>query len=147
MRQMVLRHWWSWVFFFSSRRRHTRFDCDWSSDVCSSDLPEADAGEGRTLILPEPAIVEQSRVPTSWRHRLAQRAVAGGAAGIAAAAALTAHAPPVNPTLSAAVIAAAVALLPRLARLPPAIAGVGWLAAGPPPQPRAAPRVPAGLAP
>src|SRR2546427_22576 len=22
-------------FFFSSRRRHTRFDCDWSSDVCS----------------------------------------------------------------------------------------------------------------
>src|SRR5688572_29188479 len=24
-------------FFFSSRRRHTRFDCDWSSDVCSSD--------------------------------------------------------------------------------------------------------------
>src|SRR5205085_4646193 len=26
-------------FFFSSRRRHTRFDCDWSSDVCSSDLP------------------------------------------------------------------------------------------------------------
>src|SRR5256886_2801973 len=33
-------------FFFSSRRRHTRFDCDWSSDVCSSDLrpPQADAG-------------------------------------------------------------------------------------------------------
>src|SRR2546430_2310416 len=27
-------------FFFSSRRRHTRFDCDWSSDVCSSDLTE-----------------------------------------------------------------------------------------------------------
>src|SRR2546430_2902720 len=27
-------------FFFSSRRRHTRFDCDWSSDVCSSDLVE-----------------------------------------------------------------------------------------------------------
>src|SRR5256886_7247666 len=25
-------------FFFSSRRRHTIFDCDWSSDVCSSDL-------------------------------------------------------------------------------------------------------------
>src|SRR2546430_13079720 len=29
------------VFFFSSRRRHTRFDCDWSSDVCSSDLQKA----------------------------------------------------------------------------------------------------------
>src|SRR5438270_13849553 len=28
-------------FFFSSRRRHTRFDCDWSSDVCSSDLTSA----------------------------------------------------------------------------------------------------------
>src|SRR5256886_7564893 len=28
-------------FFFSSRRRHTRFDCDWSSDVCSSDLSKA----------------------------------------------------------------------------------------------------------
>src|SRR2546427_10480854 len=28
----------SFHFFFSSRRRHTRFDCDWSSDVCSSDL-------------------------------------------------------------------------------------------------------------
>src|SRR5690242_15921009 len=26
-------------FFFSSRRRHTRLTCDWSSDVCSSDLP------------------------------------------------------------------------------------------------------------
>src|SRR2546430_8210218 len=30
------------VFFFSSRRRHTRFDCDWSSDVCSSDLAPLD---------------------------------------------------------------------------------------------------------
>src|SRR5256886_4127188 len=29
-------------FFFSSRRRHTRFDCDWSSDVCSSDLHDID---------------------------------------------------------------------------------------------------------
>src|SRR5690606_40983516 len=27
-------------FFFSSRRRHTRFSRDWSSDVCSSDLPK-----------------------------------------------------------------------------------------------------------
>src|SRR5260370_18051812 len=26
------------VFFFSRRRRDTRFKCDWSSDVCSSDL-------------------------------------------------------------------------------------------------------------
>src|SRR2546430_4042438 len=32
-------------FFFSSRRRHTRFDCDWSSDVCSSDLRFLVVGE------------------------------------------------------------------------------------------------------
>src|SRR3712207_6977568 len=30
---------WVDVFFFSSRRRHTRYWRDWSSDVCSSDLP------------------------------------------------------------------------------------------------------------
>src|SRR5438034_6455281 len=29
-------------FFFSSRRRHTRSLCDWSSDVCSSDLKDGD---------------------------------------------------------------------------------------------------------
>src|SRR4051812_49910988 len=29
-------------FFFSSRRRHTRLTCDWSSDVCSSDLDSYD---------------------------------------------------------------------------------------------------------
>src|SRR5699024_11680444 len=29
----------SLLFFFSSRRRHTRSKRDWSSDVCSSDLP------------------------------------------------------------------------------------------------------------
>src|SRR3989454_9160906 len=28
-------------FFFSSRRRHTRLQGDWSSDVCSSDLPNS----------------------------------------------------------------------------------------------------------
>src|SRR5690606_17723727 len=33
------------VFFFSSRRRHTRFSRDWSSDVCSSDLLYNYAGE------------------------------------------------------------------------------------------------------
>src|SRR6266853_1727941 len=33
-------------FFFSSRRRHTIFDCDWSSDVCSSDLLVGDPVQG-----------------------------------------------------------------------------------------------------
>src|SRR6267142_3533347 len=32
------------VLFFSSRRRHTRLTCDWSSDVCSSDLGETAKG-------------------------------------------------------------------------------------------------------
>src|SRR5438477_5006795 len=32
----------SFSFFFSGRRRHTRLTCDWSSDVCSSDLSHAD---------------------------------------------------------------------------------------------------------
>src|SRR5262252_2091967 len=38
-------------FFFSSRRRHTRSLCDWSSDVCSSDLAIAVTGDavGPTL--------------------------------------------------------------------------------------------------
>src|SRR6266480_4910619 len=31
----------AFFFFFSSRRRHTRLTCDWSSDVCSSDLGSA----------------------------------------------------------------------------------------------------------
>src|SRR2546426_7875345 len=34
------------MFFFSSRRRHTRLQGDWSSDVCSSDLPGPAALEG-----------------------------------------------------------------------------------------------------
>src|SRR5256886_12604891 len=38
-----------YCFFFSSRRRHTRFDCDWSSDVCSSDL----GGNGRAMVWPD----------------------------------------------------------------------------------------------
>src|SRR5206468_6800441 len=33
------------LFFFSSRRRHTRSDRDWSSDVCSSDLCLEDNGK------------------------------------------------------------------------------------------------------
>src|SRR5690348_18178987 len=32
---------WELFFFFSSRRRHTRWTGDWSSDVCSSDLVQA----------------------------------------------------------------------------------------------------------
>src|SRR6202040_1621000 len=35
---------------FSSRRRHTRLTCDWSSDVCSSDLLKALQGQEETLL-------------------------------------------------------------------------------------------------
>src|SRR5690606_41064361 len=42
-------------FFFSSRRRHTRFSRDWSSDVCSSDLsrdhPDENVGEVTAIYL------------------------------------------------------------------------------------------------
>src|SRR5205085_7723278 len=37
-------------FFFSSRRRHTRFDCDWSSDVCSSDLQVLHVSFGAVML-------------------------------------------------------------------------------------------------
>src|SRR6266487_6681286 len=38
-----------WLFFFSSRRRHTRWTGDWSSDVCSSDLGRRCASAAATL--------------------------------------------------------------------------------------------------
>src|SRR5690606_40729204 len=43
-----------WVnFFFSSRRRHTSFSRDWSSDVCSSDLQQF-TGDGASWYVPCP---------------------------------------------------------------------------------------------
>src|SRR5438105_10886677 len=36
------------LFFFSSRRRHTRSTRDWSSDVCSSDLPPTRRGSAKS---------------------------------------------------------------------------------------------------
>src|SRR5438034_5983211 len=41
---MYLSFYYCFFFFFSSRRRHTRSLCDWSSDVCSSDLDCSGAG-------------------------------------------------------------------------------------------------------
>src|SRR5207249_8447040 len=48
------------IFFFSSRRRHTRSKRDWSSDVCSSDLVAEDLGgfsapENSQFYIPGPA--------------------------------------------------------------------------------------------
>src|SRR5205085_7361007 len=39
----------------SSRRRHTRFDCDWSSDVCSSDLQHGESGLPISSLFPHTA--------------------------------------------------------------------------------------------
>src|SRR3989454_3491936 len=39
-------------FFFSSRRRHTRLQGDWSSDVCSSDLPQGIPSRGANSACP-----------------------------------------------------------------------------------------------
>src|SRR2546430_1637095 len=52
--------WYAFFFFFSSRRRHTRFDCDWSSDVCSSDLPLG-VGELHDLVFDRWAVPRASR--------------------------------------------------------------------------------------
>src|SRR3712207_5662860 len=47
----------SLFFFFSSRRRHTRYWRDWSSDVCSSDLPALpDGGHNRPRSKPGQAV-------------------------------------------------------------------------------------------
>src|SRR2546430_13854932 len=53
--------------FFSSRRRHTRFDCDWSSDVCSSDLRLAGL-LARCLAL----VQKEEQLPEGKREELAR---------------------------------------------------------------------------
>src|SRR3989337_318981 len=51
----------SWFFFFfvcSSRRRHTRCYRDWSSDVCSSDLPGPGPTGGAVRLCDRPALAD-----------------------------------------------------------------------------------------
>src|SRR5438046_9600044 len=76
-------------FFFSSRRRHTRLVSDWSSDVCSSDLPSrlcnpraaTQAGWGvdqiEKLVSPrsEERRVGKEYRSMGWRYLLVKRAV------------------------------------------------------------------------
>src|SRR2546430_9230199 len=54
-------------FFFTRSRRHTRFDCDWSSDVCSSDLdktaPKADSTSKRAALPFVSFFCSTTRVP------------------------------------------------------------------------------------
>src|SRR5690242_21942053 len=71
-------------FFFSSRRRHTRLTCDWSSDVCSSDLHGMGAagvrhggveGLGVGVGLYAPAIEHGGEVRTAAEPRSEERRV------------------------------------------------------------------------
>src|SRR6266480_7126023 len=64
-------------FFFSSRRRHTRLTCDWSSDVCSSDLENlmmaATLAGGTTVIenaACEPEVVDLATLLTAMGARV-----------------------------------------------------------------------------
>src|SRR5256885_12623570 len=59
------------VFFFSSRRRHTRLQGDWSSDVCSSDL-SAKSFHGRSIRLVVRSLEDEghSSVAGNARHLL-----------------------------------------------------------------------------
>src|SRR2546430_7552330 len=58
-------------FFFSSRRRHTRFDCDWSSDVCSSDLRLVLAAASGKQDLEIASIYDVNRHTAAlWRQRV-----------------------------------------------------------------------------
>src|SRR5437016_5828106 len=62
------------VFFFSSRRRHTRLVSDWSSDVCSSDSLLLD----RLIFVETP---EKQRIVTSYEGELVLKAPAHGEGG------------------------------------------------------------------
>src|SRR5258707_6004004 len=68
---------WSDSFFFSSRRRHTRYWRDWSSDVCSSDLTERNISAVIALLRKE-VFQKQSvcdRVLCRTRNRSEERRV------------------------------------------------------------------------
>src|SRR5437879_11612439 len=54
-------------FFFSSRRRHTRYIGDWSSDVCSSDLSPNGSAAGSQRYSPE--VNERAAAKTTLRLR------------------------------------------------------------------------------
>src|SRR5256886_5753627 len=66
-------------FFFSSRRRHTRFDCDWSSDVCSSDLP---LSTNRTEMLAYACRNMESRHRNVSSRRFHERTMTATGAGL-----------------------------------------------------------------
>src|SRR5690242_21356092 len=74
------------LFFFSSRRRHTRLTCDWSSDVCSSDLIEAIVAGVETMCRVGLAVPGKFHArhfhPTSLTATFAGAVVAGKLGGL-----------------------------------------------------------------
>src|SRR5205085_7922732 len=48
-----------------SRRRHTRFDCDWSSDVCSSDLMTSSPGSSVAIMALNSTCLAQDEITVS----------------------------------------------------------------------------------
>src|SRR5258706_10916334 len=64
----------TYVFFFSSRRRHTRLVSDWSSDVCSSDLHAGAAALVGHMLHLQAGLLEQE-----FHGQVPARALAPGA--------------------------------------------------------------------
>src|SRR5947207_14442990 len=87
-------------FFFSSRRRHTRSLCDWSSDVCSSDLRRHLSQERHVLRRVVPAIDADERGRLEIMRRLLEDFAAAGGdqrlARIEMARRLVEHAPAID---------------------------------------------------
>src|SRR6266481_7679947 len=70
-------------FFFSSRRRHTSWNCDWSSDVCSSDLAPLPVRDRRVRELHAVRPRLPARQPDRWwgPDRLLDHRLAGDRGG------------------------------------------------------------------
>src|SRR5690242_20865571 len=78
------------LFFFSSRRRHTRLTCDWSSDVCSSDLGGDERTQSLSAVMLEAhlgsvadrtPLPERFPLPLTTVSEFAARSVAASRAG------------------------------------------------------------------
>src|SRR5690606_40676347 len=67
-------------FFFSSRRRHTRFSRDWSSDVCSSDLQQLVTSLQTRIAHQDQQIQAQAQQLQAQSQSLAQITVAPASA-------------------------------------------------------------------